>query len=87
MRRRPFFYRVVGLVYALVWAAMDRDGSLASRRSGCVDFAGAVKCARDLDAKVAQYRRTRLCRLLVEKNVVAISPQARRAANKLPDLI
>jgi hypothetical protein len=25
--------------------------------------------------------------LLVEKNVVAISPQARRAANKLPDLI
>src|SRR6266581_4278802 len=59
---------------------------LARRRFGRVHFAGSFKCARDLDTEVAQYRRARLSRVVVEKNVVAISPQPRLAANELPDL-
>ena len=62
------------------------DGSLAPWRFGRVHLARGFKCARDLDTKVAQYRRARLCRVVVEKNVVAISPQAGLAANDLPDL-
>ena len=62
------------------------DGSLAPWRFGRVHLARGFKCARDLDTKVAQYRRARLCPVVVEKNVVAISPQAALAANELPDL-
>ena len=51
-----------------------------------VHLARSFKCACDLDTEVAQYRRARLCRVVVEKNVVAISPQAWLAANELPDL-
>jgi hypothetical protein len=44
------------------------------------------KCACDLDTEVAQYRRVRLSRVVVEKNVVAVGPQAWLAANEGPDL-
>src|SRR5207237_10743923 len=44
------------------------------------------KCACDLDAEVAEYRRARLLRVVVEEDVVAVSPQPRLAANELPDL-
>src|SRR5205085_10098254 len=56
-------------------------------RFGRVHLARSLKCARDLDTEVAQYRLPRLCRAVVEKNVVAISPQAWLAANELPDLV
>ena len=46
----------------------------------------SFKCARDLDTEVAQYRRARLNRVVVEKNVVAVGPQAWLAANEGPDL-
>ena len=39
-----------------------------------------------LDPEVAQYRRARLRRVVVEKNVVAMSPQAWLEANELSDL-
>ena len=45
----------------------------------------SIHCARDLYTEVAQDRRARLCRVVVEKNVVAISPQAWLASNELPD--
>src|SRR6266566_2016625 len=86
IRRHPFSDRVVRLVHAIVRAAVDGDGSLAPLRFGRVHLARSFKCARDLDTEVAQYRRARLCRVVVEKNVVAISPQAWLAANELPDL-
>ena len=77
----------MSLVHAIVWAAVDGDGSLAPLRFGRVHLARSFKGARDLDTEVAQYRRARLCRVVVEKNVVAISPQAWLAANELPDLV
>src|SRR5215472_4780433 len=86
IRRHPFSDRVVRLVHAIVRAAVDGDGSLAPWRFGRVNLARSFKCARDLDTEVAQYRRARLCRVVVEKNIVAISPQAWLAANELPDL-
>jgi len=86
IRRHPSSDRVVRLVNVIVRAAVDGDGSLAPWRFGRVHLARSFKRARDLDTEVAQYRRARLCRVMVEKNVVAISPQARLAANELPDL-
>jgi hypothetical protein len=44
------------------------------------------KCARPLDTEVAQHRRARLRRVVVEENVVAVSPQPRLAANERLDL-
>src|SRR5262249_33820305 len=44
-----------------------------------------VSNVRDLDTKVAQYRRARVLRV-VEEDVMAVSPQPRLAANELPDL-
>src|SRR5205814_657740 len=86
MRRHPFSDRVVRLVHAIVRAAVDGHGRLAPWRFGRVHLARGFKCTRDLDTEVAQYRRTRLCRVVVEKNVVAIRPQAWLAADELPDL-
>src|SRR5947209_2864116 len=81
-RGDPFSDRVVRLVHATVRAAMDSDGSLAPWRFGRVHLAHSFKHTRDLDTEVAQYRSARLCRVLVEKNVMAISPQAWLAANE-----
>src|SRR5260221_4884099 len=86
IRRHPFSNRVVRLVHAIVRAAVDGDGSLATLRFGRVHLTRSFKCARDLDTEVAEYRRARLCRVVVEKNVVAISPQALLAADEIPDL-
>ena len=86
IRRHPFSDRVVRLVHAVVWAAVDGNGSLACGRFSRIHLARSFKCARDLDTEVALYRRVRLCRVVVEKNVVANSPQARLAANEFPDL-
>ena len=87
IRRHPFSDRVVRLVQALVRAAVDGDGSFAPWRSGRVHLARSFECARDLDTEVAQYRRARLCRVVVEKNVVAVTPQAWLVANELPYLV
>src|SRR5207247_1217755 len=84
--RHPFSDRLVRLVHAIVRAAVDGDGSLAPLRFGRVHLARSFKCAGDLDTEVAEYRRARLCRVVVETNVVAISPQVWVAANELPDL-
>ena len=63
--------------------AVDGDSSFAPpRRFGRVHLARRFKCAPDLNTEVAQYRRARLRRVVVEKNVVAVSPQARLAANE-----
>ena len=56
------------------------------RWAGDASLARSFKCARDLDTEVAQYRSTRLFRMVVKENVVAVRPQARLAANELPDL-
>ncbi len=64
---------------------MDGDGGLAPLRFGRVYLARSFKSARDLDTEIAEYRRAGLCRVVVEKNVVTISPQARLAVNELPD--
>src|SRR5262249_61227899 len=82
VRRHPFSDRVVRLVHVVVRAAVDRDGSLARRRFGRVPLACSFKCARDLDTEVAQHRGARLSRVVVEKNVVAVGPQAWLAANE-----
>ena len=74
------------LVDAIVRAVVKGDGSLAPWLFGRVHFAGSFKCARDLDTEVAQYRRARLSGVVVEKNVVAVGPQAWLAANEGPDL-
>jgi len=71
----------------MVRAAVDGDRSLAPLRFGRVHLARSFKCARDLDTEVAQHRRRRLRRVVVKKNVVAISPQAWLAAQELPDLV
>ena len=75
VRRHPLSDRVVRLVHAVVRAAVDRDGSLARRRFGRVHLAASFKCARDLDTEVAQYRRARLGRAVVEE---ILWPSARR---------
>src|SRR5207244_3649245 len=62
------------------------DGSFAPWRFGRVHLARRFKCARDLDAEVAHYRRARLVRVVVDEDVMAPSPQPRLAANELPDL-
>ncbi len=74
------------LVHAILRAAVEGDGSLAPLRFGRVHFTCSFKCASDLDTEVAQYRRSRLCRVVVEKNVMAISPEVWPAANELPNL-
>jgi len=86
MRRHPFSDRVVRLVHAIVRASVDGDGSLARLRFGGAHLAHSFKCARDLDTEVAQYRRTRQRGVVVDKNVVAMIPQAWLRANELPDL-
>src|SRR5581483_7389131 len=85
VRRHPFADRVVRLVHASVRAAVDRDGSLAARRFRRVYLARSFKCARDFDTEVAPYRRARLCRVMVKKNVVAASPQSWLASNDRTD--
>src|SRR5579884_1403732 len=65
---------------------MDRDVSLARGRFGRVHFAGSFECARDFDTKLAQYRRSGLSLVVVEKNVVAVGPQAWLAADEGPNL-
>src|SRR5262245_42687910 len=52
--RHPSSDRVVRLVHAVVRPAVDGDGSFAAWRSGGVHLALALKCARDLDAEVAE---------------------------------
>ena len=44
-------------------------------RFGGVHLARSFKCTRHLDTEVAQYGRARLRRVMVEKYVVAMSPQ------------
>src|SRR5216683_7854302 len=73
VRRHPFCDRVVRLVHAVVRPAVDGDGSFAPRRFGRVHLARSFKCACDLDAEVAEYRRARLLRVAVEKDVVTVS--------------
>src|SRR6185312_13305590 len=63
------------------------DGSLARWRFGRVHLIRSFKRARHLDAEVTQDRRARLHWVVIEKNVVAVSPQSRLAANTRPDLI
>jgi hypothetical protein len=58
----------------MIRAAVDGDSSLAPWRFGRVHLARRFKCARDLDTELAQYRRAPLCRVVVEKYVVAVSP-------------
>jgi hypothetical protein len=41
-------------------------------------------CARPR-RRIAQYRRARLLRVVVEEDVVAVSPKPRLAANEVPD--
>src|SRR4029453_2514440 len=65
----------------------DGDGSFALWRFGRVHLARSFKCARDLDAEVTQYRRAGPRRVVVEEDVVAVSPQPRLATNELPDLV
>jgi len=73
--------------FMVVRAAVDGDGNLAPLRFGRVHLARSFKCARDLDTEVAPYRPARLCGVVVEKDVVAIGPQAWLATNELPGLI
>ena len=70
----------------LYGTVVDGDGSLAPLRFGRVHLARSFKRARNLDTEVAQYLPARLYRVVVEKNVVTVSPQAWLAANELPDL-
>jgi hypothetical protein len=86
IRCHPFSDRVVRLLHAVVRAAVDRDGSSAPLRFGRVHLASKFNCARDLDTEVAQYRRARLCRVVVGKMLCPISPQAWLTSNELPDL-
>jgi hypothetical protein len=62
IRRHPFSDLVVRLVHAIVRAAVDDEGSLASC-FGRIHLARSFQCARDLDTEVAQYWRARLCRV------------------------
>src|SRR5438045_255767 len=87
VRRHPFPDRFVRLVHAIVRAAVDGDGGLTSWRFGRVHLAGSLKRTRDLHTEIAQYRRAGLCRVVVEKNVVSVGPQAWLAANERPDLV
>ena len=86
VRLHPLFDSFVCLVHTAVRPAVDGDGSFATWRFGRVHFARSFKCARDLDAEVAQYRRAWLCRVVVEEDIVAVSPQPRLTANEVPDL-
>ena len=86
VRLHPFSDCGVGFVHAVVRPPVDRDGSLARRRFGRIHFAGSFKCACDLDAEVAQYRRAGLLRVMVEEDVVAVGPQTWLAADEGPDL-
>ena len=57
IRRNAFSDRVVRLVHAILWAAVDRDNSLAPLRFGRLHLAPSFKRARGLDTEVAQCRR------------------------------
>ena len=57
------------LVHPIVRAAMDSDGSFTPLCFGRVFLARSFECASDLDADVANYRRARLSRVVVEKNL------------------
>jgi len=62
-----------------------RQRNLAPWRFGRVYLARSFKCARDLDAEVAQYRHAMLRRVMVEEDVLAVSPKPRMTANEIPD--
>ena len=74
------------LVHSVVRTAVDGDGSVAPWGFGGVHLPRGFKCARDLNPEVAQYRCARLRRVVVQKNVVAMSPQSWLGANEFPDL-
>ena len=86
IRHHPFSDRVVRLVDAIVRPTVNSDGSLARWRFGRVHLTGGFEHACNLDTEVAQYRRSRLCRMVVEENVVTIGPQAWPTSNEIPDL-
>jgi hypothetical protein len=46
--------------------------------------ARSFKCAHHLDTEVTQYRRSRLCRVVIEKDVMPTSPQARAGPHAEP---
>src|SRR5215510_7138562 len=65
-------------------ASFFHPGVRASRRRSKYAPTGLrFECARDLDCRS---RRVRLLRVVVEEDVVAVSPQPRLAANEIPDL-
>jgi hypothetical protein len=79
VRSDPLIDRRVRLVHAVVRPAAGGYGSFARWCFGRIHLARGFKCARDLDAKVAQYRRARLLPAVVEEDIVAVSPQPRGA--------
>src|SRR5262245_42127097 len=87
VRRHPLFDRDVRLVDAAVRPAVDGDGCFARWGDDRGHFAHGLKCPRHFDAEVARDRPTWLLRMVVEEDVVTISPEARVAADELPDLV
>src|SRR5262249_37456916 len=83
----PLFDRVVRLAHSVVWPAVDGDCSFASWGFSRIHLVRGLKSARDLDTEIAHYRLARLFRGVVEKDVVAVSPQPRLVANEHPDLV
>ena len=79
-RRTPFrsppscVDRVVRLVHEVVRPTVDGNDGFAPRCFGRVHLARGFECPCDLDAEVAQYRCARLLRVVVDEDIVAISP-------------
>lgn len=71
----------------MIRAPVNGHRSLAHRRFGRVHLACGFKHPRNLNPEIAQYRRARLSRMMIQKNVVAICPQTWLAADELPDLV
>src|SRR5262249_48319872 len=73
--------------HLVVWPSVYGDCSFAFWGFSRIHLVGGLKSARDLDTEIAHDRCARLLRMVVEKDVVAVSAQPRLAANELPDLV
>lgn len=74
VRCHPLYDCVVRLAYAAIRTAIDTDYSLAGWRFSREYIACGFECPHDLNAKVAQDRCTSFTRMMVKKDVVAVSP-------------
>src|SRR5215831_9318810 len=86
VRRHSVFDRFVRFVHAVVRPAVDGNGSFAPGVSVAYTSPAGSNVRVTSTPKSHSYRHARLRWVMVEEDVVAVSPKPRLTANEIPDL-